>query len=81
LFWRAVQDGAVVYAEAVARLAKGEQLGLAQPGKGRLYQVRDRGLRHERALAARLASGMLKNMSLPKRVRWFTRETVPERNA
>lgn len=81
LFWRAVQDGAVVYAEAVARLARGEQLGLAQPGKGRLYQVRDRGLRHERALAARLASGMLKNLSLPKRVRWFTRETEPERNA
>ncbi|MDP2110542.1 MAG: formyl transferase [Thiobacillus sp.] len=81
LFWRAVQDGAVVYAEAVARLAKGEQLGLAQPGKGRLYQVRDRGLRHERALAARLASGMLKNLSLPKRTCWFTRETEPERNA
>ncbi|MDZ7583973.1 MAG: formyl transferase [Thiobacillus sp.] len=81
LFWRAVQDGAVVYAEAVARLARGEQLGLAQPGKGRLYQVRDRGLRHERALAARLASGMLKNLSLQKRVRWFTRETEPERNA
>jgi hypothetical protein len=81
LFWRAVQDGAVVYAEAVARLAKGEQLGLAQPGKGRLYQVRDRGLRHERALAARLASGMLVGMALPGRVRWFTSESVPERNA
>lgn len=81
LFWRAVQDGAVVYAEAVARLAKGERLGLTQPGKGRLYQVRDRGLRHERALAARLASGMLVGMALPGRVRWFTRESVPERNA
>jgi hypothetical protein len=81
LFWRAVQDGAVVYAEAVARLAKGEQLGLAQPGKGRLYQVRDRGLRHEQALAARLDSGMLAGMALPGRVRWFTSESVPERNA
>lgn len=81
LFWRAVQDSAEVYAEAVARLAKGEQLGLAQPGKGRLYQVRDRGLRHERALAARLASGMLVGMALPGRVRWFTSESVPERNA
>ena len=81
LFWRAVQDGAVVYAEAVARLAKGERLGLAQSGKGRLYQVRDRGLRHERALAARLASGMLVGMALPGRVRWFTSESVPERNA
>jgi len=81
LFWRAVQDGAVVYAEAVARLAQGEQLGAVQPGKGRLYQVKDRGLRHERALAARLASGMLVGMALPGRVRWFTRESVPERNA
>jgi hypothetical protein len=81
LFWRAVQDSAVVYAEAVARLAKGEQLGLAQAGKGSLYQVKDRGLRHERALAARLASGMLVGMALPGRVRWFTSESVPERNA
>jgi hypothetical protein len=81
LFWRAVQDSAEVYAEAVVRLAQGEQLGLAQPGKGRLYQVRDRGLRHEQALAARLASGMLAGMALPGRVRWFTSESVPERNA
>jgi methionyl-tRNA formyltransferase len=81
LFWRAVQDSAEVYAEAVARLAQGQQLGMVQPGKGRLYQVRDRGLRHERALAARLASGMLAGMALPGRVRWFTSESVPERNA
>jgi hypothetical protein len=81
LFWRAVQDSAEVYAEAVARLAQGERLGLAQPGKGRLYQVRDRGLRHERALAARLAAGLLAGMALPGRVRWFTSESVPERNA
>jgi hypothetical protein len=81
LFWRAVQDSAEVYAEAVARLAQGEQLGLVQPGKGRLYQVRDRGLRHEQALSARLDSGMLAGMALPGRVRWFTSESVPERNA
>jgi len=81
LFWRAVQDSAEVYAEAVARLLRGEQLGMVQPGKGRLYQVRDRGLRHEQALAARLTSGMLAGMALPRRVRWFTRESVLERNA
>jgi methionyl-tRNA formyltransferase len=81
LFWRAVQDSAEVYAEAVARLARGEQLGMSQPGKGRLYQVKDRGLRHEQNLAARLASGMLAGMALPRRVRWFTSETAPERNA
>ena len=78
LFWRAVQDSAVVYAEAVVRLAAGEQLGMAQPETGRLYQVKDRGLRHERALAARLASGMLTGMALPRRVNWFTRGTAQE---
>jgi hypothetical protein len=79
LFWRAVQDSAEVYAEAVARLAAGAPLGVAQPGKGRLYQVKDRGLRHERALAARLAGGMLASLALPRRVRWFTADT--ERDA
>jgi methionyl-tRNA formyltransferase len=80
LFWRAVQDSAEVYAEAVARLARGEPLGLVQTGKGRLYQVKDRGLRHERALAERLASGMLAGMALPRRVRWFAIEKMQERN-
>jgi hypothetical protein len=81
LFWRAVRDSAEVYAEAIARLARGEPLGAAQPGKGRLYQVKDRGLRHERALAARLAAGMLAGVALPRRVRWFgaapTQEQTP----
>jgi methionyl-tRNA formyltransferase len=81
LFWRAVRDSAEVYAEAIARLAQGERLGMSQPGKGRLYQVRDRGLHHEQELAARLASGMLAGMALPGRVRWFRSETAPERNA
>ncbi len=80
LFWRAVRDSAAVYAETVERLSKGEQLGRAQPGKGRLYQVRDRGLRHEQALEKRLASGMLKGMALPRRVRWFMPETALEQN-
>jgi len=81
LFWRAVRDSAEVYAEAVARIAQGSRFGIAQPGKGRLYQVRDRGLRHERALAERLASGMLAGMVLPKRIRWFTPQVSQERNA
>jgi methionyl-tRNA formyltransferase len=80
LFWRAVKDSAAVYAEAVARLAQGEEFGAVQRGKGHLYQVKDRGLRHERALAARLASGMLTGMVLPSRIRWFTSETAQERN-
>lgn len=81
LFWRAVRDSAEVYAEAVARLAQGERFGAAQPGKGRLYQVRDRGLRHERTLAARLAAGMLDKIELPRRIRWFGGEGAQERGS
>ena len=74
LFWRAVQDSAEVYAEAVERIARGEALGTQQPGRGRLYQVKDRGLRHEKELEAKLAAGMLRDVALPRRVRWFSRE-------
>jgi len=80
LFWRAVQDSAEVYAEAVSRLALGDQFGTAQPGKGRLYQVKDRSLRHERALSARLAAGMLGGMALPRRIKWFVNGMVQERS-
>ena len=80
LFWRVVRDSAEVYAEAIERLAQGEQLGRVQPGKGRLYQVRDRGLRQERTMNAKLASGMLAGMALPRRVQWFVAETVLEQN-
>jgi methionyl-tRNA formyltransferase len=73
LFWRAVQDSARVYAEAIDRLAHGHPLGVVQPGKGRLYQVKDRGLRHEQALDAKLAT-MLAGIDLPPRVRWFLDE-------
>lgn len=81
LFWRAVQDSAEVYAEAVMRLSQGEQLGSLQPGKGRLYQVKDRGLRHEQALAIKLATGMLSGIALPQRIHWFMREAVQEQKA
>lgn len=80
LFWRAVRDSAEVYAEAVERLSRGESLGVAQPGKGRLHQVKDRGLRHERSLASRLPT-MLAGLALPRRVEWFVQSTVQERRA
>lgn len=70
LFWRAVRDSARIYAQAIERLAHGHSLGVVQPGKGRLYQVRDRELRHERDLMRRLP-GMLAGADLPLRVRWF----------
>ena len=71
LFWRAVRDSAEIYAEALGRLAGGETLGARQPGKGKLYQVKDRGLKHERELARGLAEGLLDRIDLPKRVTWF----------
>jgi methionyl-tRNA formyltransferase len=58
LFWRAVRDSGDVYAQAVEQLA-------------RVYQVRQRTLRHELSLARRMKSGMLKGMGLGRRVRWF----------
>ena len=70
LFWRAVRDGAEVYAQLMDRLARGERLGRPQPEKGRLYQVKQRGWREERELAARLGR-MLGGLQLPSRVRWF----------
>ena len=71
LFWRAVQTSADVYADFVRRLAAGERFGQVQPHKGRLYQVRQRGLRHERAVDRRLRAGMLNGLNLDVRVAWF----------
>lgn len=71
LFWRAVSDAAEIYAQALERLARGETLGRAQPGKGRLYQVKQRLRSHERALDTKLANGMLRGIDLPRRVTWF----------
>lgn len=72
LFWRAVQDSAAVYVEAIRRLGRGEPLGQEQTRKGRLYQVKDRLARHEHDLERRLRDGMLAGVDIPPRVRWFT---------
>ena len=77
LFWRAVQTSAGVYAELLRRLAAGERFGQRQPHKGRLYQVRQRGLRHERALARLLAGGLLRGLALAMRVTWFAAQHRP----
>lgn len=71
LFWRSVQTSAEVYAELVHRLAAGERFGQRQPHKGRLYQVKQRGLRHERHLARLLRAGQLRGLDLDTRVTWF----------
>lgn len=71
LFWRAVQSSAAVYAELLHRLAAGERFGQRQPHKGRLYQVRQRGLRQERAVAQQLRAGLLRELALDRRVTWY----------
>ncbi len=71
LFWRSVQTSAGAYAEFLARTAAGEQFGQSQPHKGRLYQVKQRGLRHERAVDRRLRDGLLHNLDMDARVTWF----------
>jgi methionyl-tRNA formyltransferase len=74
LFWRAVRDSADVYAELLERIGRGEALGKPQREKGRLYQVKQRGWRHEHQLARRLESGLLRGLNLPRRVEWFPGE-------
>lgn len=71
LFWRAVQESAEVYGEAVRKIHNGEIKGEIQPGKGRLYQVKDRMFRHERKLKAMLGAGLLQNLDLKRKVTWF----------
>ena len=68
LFWRAVRDSADVYAELLRRLERGETLGEPQREKGRLYQVKQRGWQEERELARRMEGGLLRGLSLPRRV-------------
>lgn len=71
LFWRGVRDSAKVYADLVQRLAAGERYGQTQPGRGRLYQVKQRGLMHELAVDRLLKNGLLHHLELGPRVRWY----------
>jgi hypothetical protein len=71
LFWRAVETSAEVYAEFLRRLAAGERFGQSQPHKGRLYQVKQRGLTQEREVDRKLAAGLLRGLELGRRVTWF----------
>lgn len=73
LFWRSVLTSADVYAELMRRLAAGERFGQTQPSKGRLYQVKQRGLRHERQVEMRVREGMLRGLDLGVRIVWFPR--------
>jgi methionyl-tRNA formyltransferase len=72
LFWRGIRNSAEAYVEMLERLERGEVLGQPQAEEGRLYQVKQRGWRAERELAARMENGLLRGVHLPARVRWFT---------
>lgn len=71
LFWRGVRDSAPVYVEAIQRLGRGEKVGQPQREKGRLYQVKDRTWAREREFARRWKDGVVRGVTLPRRVRWF----------
>jgi methionyl-tRNA formyltransferase len=71
LFWRSVKETAAVFAELFERIAGGERLGAPQPSKGRLYQVKQRGLMHEREVDKLLSQGLLRGLNLGLRVKWF----------
>jgi len=77
LFWRGVKESARVYAELMRRLAMGDSVGVSQHGKGRLYQVKHRGLRHELKVDRLLRNGLLCNQDLGLRVRWFPERGIP----
>ena len=74
LFWRAVRDSAEVYAEFLDRVEKGEKIGQPQKEKGSLYQVKDRGLKHEQHLEKLMQNGLLQGVNLPLRVKWFMKD-------
>lgn len=76
LFWRSVQSSAAIYAEFLHRTAQGEVFGQSQAHKGRLYQVKQRGLRHERQVERRLRDGMPHKLNLDTRVTWFPATTM-----
>ncbi len=71
LFWRAVKSSTSVYEELLNKLEHGEKPGAIQKDKGKLYQVKDRQLCHERELEKLLNNGLLANITLKERVTWF----------
>jgi hypothetical protein len=72
-----VQQVCRVYARLAQRLAAGEAFGQPLPGRARLYQVKQRGLRHELRVETLLKDGMLSKLDLPCRMRWFPMEANP----
>ncbi len=80
LFWRGVKTSADVYAEFLTRAAAGQWFGQSQSHKGRLYQVKQRGLWHEQTVARYLREGLLRDRDFGVRVSWFRADTTPAKN-
>ncbi|MGR9052256.1 MAG: formyl transferase [Gammaproteobacteria bacterium] len=74
LFWRAVISSTKAFSELLDKLEKGEKFGVVQESKGKLYQVKDRQVFHEKQLDQFLTDGLLKNIELKKRITWFNCE-------
>lgn len=66
-----IRLGARVLREAFVRLERGEPLGVAQAGDGRLYQSHERTWAAERRVRRTIASHAQSNASLGERVEWF----------
>ena len=71
LFWRGIRHSARVYAELMQRMSNGEMPGMPQQEQGHLYRVRERGLRHEKRVRSLLEDGLLTDLNLGLRVKWF----------
>jgi len=67
----AIMLGARVFAEALARVACGERLGIPQPAGGRLYNARDRRWKHDRLLRRLYARCRRGESECPQHIEWF----------
>jgi len=65
-------DADLPSAKFLRRLAAGENFGQSQPHKGRQYQVKQRGLRHEQQVDRLLRVGLSQGINPGRRVTWFT---------
>jgi hypothetical protein len=76
LFYETIRRGADVYAEAIARLAAGEALGVSQPPGGQLFLTRHRTWVHDRALHRCYRAQPFPDVTLPPRTTWYPGHTA-----
>jgi methionyl-tRNA formyltransferase len=71
LFWRACRTAPRSMPSCCSAWPPASASARRQPHKGRLYQVKQRGLRHEREVDRRLRQGLLQGLALERRITWF----------